>query len=59
MLSSQHTKVCDIEQVKRRPAPIRVSPWKEYPKGEPVCDKMDKKRCGEKPQFLMDEDSKY
>ena len=53
MFSRQYSKPCDI---KKRPAPIRVAPWKETPKGdeEPV-KKFDKKGCGERTQFCMEE----
>ena len=55
MFSRQHSTVCDIEKVKRRPPPIRVCPWKETPKGEEVqVKKFDKKSCGERTQFCMD-----
>ena len=56
MFSRQHSTVCDIKQYqKKRPAPIRVCPWKETPKGEQEVKKFDKKDCGEKLQFPMDE----
>ena len=56
MFSRQHSTVCDIKQYqKKRPAPIRVSPWKETPKGEVEVKKFDKKGCGERTQFCMEE----
>ena len=56
MFSRQKTQICEIpKRHVARPAPIRVCPWEKAPKGEPDEKKFDKKGCGDKTQFAMDE----